>query len=61
MFPFLLYNVCGAWSIFQEGIQGWRLFRIVHFPLLLPLYPNKEQLFPTLPEHAQIWMLKQEA
>lgn len=38
-------------AVFQKGIQAWTL---------LPLYPNKEQLFPTCPKHAQIWMLKHE-
>lgn len=53
MFLFLLHNVCGAWAIFQEGFQGWRLLSIVQFPLLLPLYPNKEQAFATSLKHVK--------
>lgn len=54
MFPFLLYNVCDAWAIFQEDIQGWRLFKIVQLPIQLPLCPNKQQLLPASPKHSNL-------
>lgn len=43
MFLFLLCNIY-AWVVFPKRYLG-HLLRIVQFSLMLPLYPNKEQLF----------------